>query len=368
MIRDIKNRKPAKAMEKTYELRRLEGGLKDLSIYKTDNGNKLILRNSSEILIPQNDRKRILELLHVTHLETESMKRLARGKFFWPKMTMSIEELYKTCEVCQEESNSKVHKKAVVIPEDLTMLAPAERICMDYATYEGRKYMIIKDVSSGFIDVKSTKDQTTQEATRCVHEWSYTFGIPHALRTDGGPAFKNRFQEYVDSLGIEHTASSPYNPQSNGLAERGVRQIKDVLRKIKKKPTKDQLREWVFMINNHVQSDGSGTAAQRFFRRGVRTLLPNSIVREVDHRQLIQKRHEKQVKIATAKGRTSKDVFVNGDKVRVQDHNSGRSGLSIPHNCSRTPQVGDGYHVYFSYSFLQFFFGRDVLFLHQLYF
>ena len=30
------------------------------------------------------------------------------------------------------------------------------------------------------------------------------------------------------------------------------------------------------------------------------------------------------MKIATAKGRTSKAVIVNGDKVRVQDHNSGR--------------------------------------------
>ena len=78
------------------------------------------------------------------------------------------------------------------------------------------------------------------------------------------------------------------------------------------------------MINNHVQSDGSGTAAQRFFRRGVRTLLPNSIVREVDHRALIKKRHEKQMKIAQEKGRSSKDVFKIGDLVTVQDHKSGK--------------------------------------------
>ena len=78
------------------------------------------------------------------------------------------------------------------------------------------------------------------------------------------------------------------------------------------------------MINNHVQNDGTGTAAQRFFRRGVRTRLPNSIVREIDHRQLIQKRHEKQVKIATEKGRTSKDIFMNDDKVVIQDHKTGK--------------------------------------------
>ena len=53
-------------------------------------------------------------------------------------------------------------------------------------------------------------------------------------------------------------------------------------------------------------------------------MLPNSIVREVDHRALIKKRHEKQVKIAQEKGRSSTDVFMKDDKVTVQDHRSGK--------------------------------------------
>ena len=293
----------------------MEGSLKDLSTYKAENGHELILRNSSEVLIPPGDRKRILSLLHATHLETESMKRIARGKFFWPGMAKAIETVYKTCEDCKEEGNNKIHKKASVIPADLTMLAPGESLSMDYATYEGRRYLIIKDFSTGFIDVKRTKDQSTSEAEKCVHEWSYTFGLPHSIRTDGGPAFRDRFKRYLAKMGIDHSPSSAYNPSSNGLSERGVRQIKDVLKKIKKKPTNSELREWVFMINNHVQQDGSGTPAQRFFRRGVRTMLPNSIVREVDHRALIKKRHEKQVKIAQEKGRSSADIFMKDDKV-----------------------------------------------------
>ena len=40
------------------------------------------------------------------------------------------------------------------------MMAPAEELSMDYATYENRKYMIMKDKASGFIDVKAIKDQT----------------------------------------------------------------------------------------------------------------------------------------------------------------------------------------------------------------
>ena len=53
-------------------------------------------------------------------------------------------------------------------------------------------------------------------------------------------------------------------------------------------------------------------------------MLPNSIVREVDHRALIKKRHEKQVKIAQEKGRSSADTFMKDDKVTVQDHKSGK--------------------------------------------
>ena len=85
--------------------------------------------------------------------------------------------------------------------------------------------MIIKDKASGFIDVKATKDQTTAEAQRCVHEWAFTFGLPHEIKTDGGPAFREGFQSYLMGLGIGHTPTSAYNPRSNGLAERGVRQI-----------------------------------------------------------------------------------------------------------------------------------------------
>ena len=320
MITHILSRTPVKAIEKDCELKSIEGNLKELSVYKTESGKEIILRNCTEIIIPESDRKNMLSLLHNTHLETDSMKRLARGKFWWPKMSKDIEEIYRTCQECKEESNSKVHKRAEVIPADLTMMAPAEELSMDYATYENKKYMIIKDKASGFIDVKQTKDQTTAEAQRCVHEWSFTFGLPHKIKTDGGPAFREGFQSYLVGLGIGHTPTSAYNPESNGHAERGVRQIKDVLKKAKRKPSAQELREMVFNINNHVQRGDAGSAAQRFFRRGVRTLLPNSIVREIDHRQLIKARHEKQTRIATEKGRSSKDSFKVGDKVVIQDH------------------------------------------------
>ena len=119
-------------------------------------------------------------------------------------------------------------------------------------------------------------------------------------------------------LGIDHVVTSAYNPQSNGLAERGVRQIKDVIKKTRTKPTPAMLREICFDVNDHVRPVG-GSAAERFFRRGVKSKLPNSIIRQLDQNALIRQRHAKQIRIAQQKGRSSKDQFTIQDKVIVQD-------------------------------------------------
>ena len=110
-------------MEEDCELKKIEGLLKDLSIYKTSSGKELILKNSLEILFPEAERKNLLQTLHDTHLESDYMKRLARGMFFWLGMSAEIEKVYESCEDCIKEGLSKVHKRASVIPEDLSLLA-----------------------------------------------------------------------------------------------------------------------------------------------------------------------------------------------------------------------------------------------------
>ena len=121
-------------------------------------------------------------------------------------------------------------------------------------------------------------------------------------------------------MGIKHIKRSAYNAQSNGLVERGVRQVKDVLKKIgkTKKLSNEDLKEIVFDLNAHRQKD-QGSPHERFFRRRGRNKLPNTIEREIDHRILIERRHEKQVKLAQMKVRTSADVFEEKDKALLQD-------------------------------------------------
>ena len=84
MIHHILRDTPVKEIEDTSELKRMQGGLQDLAVYKRDNGHSLIIRNGKEVLIPVSERKALLAELHSTHLESFMMKRLSRGRFFWP--------------------------------------------------------------------------------------------------------------------------------------------------------------------------------------------------------------------------------------------------------------------------------------------
>ena len=83
--------------------------------FETEEG-PLIVRDSSNILIPQEARKDILRELHSTHLSTEYMKALARGRFFWPNYQEDIKKTSVNVKIVKE--------KVPASPPNPTMLLP----------------------------------------------------------------------------------------------------------------------------------------------------------------------------------------------------------------------------------------------------
>ena len=150
-------------------------------------------------------------------------------------------------------------------------------------------------------------------------EWAFRMGIPHEVRSDGAGTFRASFTDLLKTVGMVHVHTSPYNSKSNGGVERSVRSIKDVLKREKiRKVTQYKLDKICHLLNQHVQ-DSSGSPAERFFGRSPRSCLPNSLTRYVDHSQLIEARKQKQVDMATSKGRSAPNDFREGDVVLVQD-------------------------------------------------
>ena len=85
-----------------------------------------------------------------------------------------------------------------------------------------------------------------------------------------------------------------------------------------------ELSELCFKVNSIIQSDGRGSAVERFLKRSPKTLLPGTMSDHIDHVERVKKRFEHQVSLSKKKGRTSVDQFLPGDCVIIQDNNSGK--------------------------------------------
>ena len=85
MIHHVEQQTESKHLEENSELKKIGVIMRELGLFECENGRKLVVRNSQEILIPQMARKEILLELHSTHMSTEGMKKLARRKFGGPR-------------------------------------------------------------------------------------------------------------------------------------------------------------------------------------------------------------------------------------------------------------------------------------------
>lgn len=99
-----------------------------------------------------------------------------------------------------------------------------------------------------------------------------THGLPLKMISDNGPPFGSQeFKQFLANLNIEQVTSSPYHARSNGMAERAVRQAKQLLQKsANSEEFYCSLLEW----RNTPRDDVLRSPVQRLMSRHTRTLLP----------------------------------------------------------------------------------------------
>ena len=153
-------------------------------------------------------------------------------------------------------------------------------------------------------------------------KWFQLFGYPSVIRSDGGPQFRSEFD---NSKNITHELTSPYNPQSNGLAENAVKQAKHLL--IKSLDNNENFQEALSFYRNVPNRSGYSPAELLFGRR---QKLPIPTMNE--HHDRIN------IKVVTAnwdllrewaknnynKHARSQIPLSTGDKVLVQDTDTHR--------------------------------------------
>merc|ERR1711947_2969 len=141
----------------------------------------------------------------------------------------------------------------------------------------------------------------------------------YKIIADGGPGFREDFVEKLLTLNIGHVPSTVYHPQSNSLAERSVQSVKSGLKKSVVRLTSLHLNELLFAINTTTSSEGTGSPADRFFGRSVRSRLPNSVDPGIKSNELIEKRIKKHDARITNKNKRNKIIYQVGQRVRLQN-------------------------------------------------
>ena len=238
--------------------------------------NDVILKRQ-QVFIPQEQRKYILEILHTAHQGIEKTRLLARIYVYWPGMNEDISKMISQCSECQETSRRQSREPLQIRD---TPKRPWQHIATDLFELQREHYLLIIDYYSKYPFVYKMNNACT--STNVINILKKLFaeqGVPETLMSDNGRQYSStEFAEFTKSWNFKHITSSPYNPRSNGLAERTVQTIKRTLIKTND-PYKALLLLRATPIDAHLRSP-----AELLYNRRLTTILPTTLHDSLDTR------------------------------------------------------------------------------------
>ena len=191
-----------------------------------------------QIVIPTDLVPEVLKLVHNdrAHPGRDETVRQARTKYYWKSMLKDIDIYCKNCQDCaSHRGQPKTPTPISLYPVPQT---PFERVTIDLLTNlsttpRGHKHILVcMDTLTRFVELIPVKTKTAEENAVAFHDnFVLRYSAPEVLISDNGLEFVNQLMKKLCSFyHVEHVNTMPYHPQGNGLAERTVRKLLDVMR------------------------------------------------------------------------------------------------------------------------------------------
>ncbi|XP_035221250.1 uncharacterized protein K02A2.6-like [Stegodyphus dumicola] len=187
-------------------------------------------------------------------------------------MNKQIEDKISKCSICNEYQNKNIREP--MIPHEIPNL-PWYKVATDLFEINKDVYLLIVDYYSNFFEISKLPDTRSQTVISYMKSHFARYIIPLIVISDNGPQFSSKeFAEFAKKYQFKHITSSPYHPQSNGLAERSVQTAKKLL----KKAQADHADPYLALLahRNTPTNEMLGSPAQRLMSRRTRTILPAS--------------------------------------------------------------------------------------------
>ena len=130
------------------------------------------------------------------------------------------------------------------------------------------------DYVSNFIEIAPLqRDTNSGTVIKHMKQTIARYGIMDTLISDNGPQYASaEFKEFTTEYGIDHITSSPLHQQTNGLAERAVQTVKNMIKKCYE--TGEDIYLSLLELRNTPRDSDIGSPMQRLMGRRAKTLIP----------------------------------------------------------------------------------------------
>ena len=107
------------------------------------------------------------------------------------------------------------------------------KVTMDLFELESKNCVIVVGYTTNYFDISLISDKKLSTVVLHTKRIFSKFGIPKIIISDNGPGFVGRaLKNFSVNLDFKHVTSSPHYPQSNGLVERTIQELRKHLRKL----------------------------------------------------------------------------------------------------------------------------------------
>ena len=188
-----------------------------------------------QICLPSSLKEEALNLCHSSltsgHFGHAKSLSNVKRRFIWYGMRKAVEVWCKKCETCAKFKTDGKKRRAEL--KGQVTGVPMERVCLDIVgpfpeSTSGHRYaLVVTDYFTKYVEIYPMPNQEASSVSSVlVKEFFSRYGVPHFLHSDQGTQFESKlFSEICELLQIEKTRTTPFHPQSDGLAERNIKTL-----------------------------------------------------------------------------------------------------------------------------------------------
>ena len=96
----------------------------------------LITMDIRRLVIPQSERKRLLETIHISHVGQTKMYAAAKSRYFWPWMQEMIKNITENCDICKKLNPRPLANPNIQPEKQITQLQPMESLGADIFSWK----------------------------------------------------------------------------------------------------------------------------------------------------------------------------------------------------------------------------------------